>query len=169
MPASVSPGEAITPRPAPFYGNAWEASLLRDFLANWLHNPFEAAIFREITELETLARRAVQAGYYLRRAADAPYALGTAWLTSAATVYRRRAQSTADEIDLIAHEADVNGEPIPTNMRVWAALVSANASAAACLEKAASIIGAPGGDQDTARALMRTAADRLDALRPAVR
>ncbi|BBG20638.1 hypothetical protein RVR_P16 (plasmid) [Actinacidiphila reveromycinica] len=153
--------------PCPLYGNSWEGHLLREFLADWLHNAIDSATFREVTELETVARRAVQAGHFLRQAAGSRRPLDAVWLTSVAAAHQYRAQRAADEIEYVVDLAEIG--PVSTNIGAWAVAASANAWTAAHLTDAAAIVRDPDGDEADARALLRAAADRLDSLRPIAR
>jgi hypothetical protein len=155
--------------PKPLHGEEWAARTLRE-LFDSSGNTRDAAMFREVTDLGTAARRAVQSAEALRRTANGHRALDANWLDSVAAAHQRRAQTAADEFEYTAGVGrDLGGSARLSEMIFWAALMSANAWAAAHLSDAAAIVRDPDGDPADARAWMRTAADRLDTLRPIAR
>ncbi|MCZ4098102.1 hypothetical protein [Streptomyces sp. H39-C1] len=170
-PSPVAERDLTAAAPGPLHGNAWVAKMLRDVFGGDEQSRFDVLTLREVTDLRTVGRRAMQAAEMLRHTALADRPIGAEWLTSMVTVFRSRAILAADEAEFAAQQARAAGMTYPLStfaFRLWVLAACTNAWVEAHLMDAAAILAVPDANHDDASAWMRTAADRLEFLDTAI-
>ncbi|WP_329583372.1 hypothetical protein [Streptomyces sp. NBC_01361] len=168
-PSPVAERDLTAAAPSRIHGTAWTAKILRDVFDGDDQNGHTATILRELIDLRTVGRRAMQAATMLRRTADSPHPVSPEWLNNLVRVFRSRAILAADEAEFTSQKALQAGlQYRPFAFQLWVLTACTNAWVEAHLMDAAAIVVDAEADHEDARAWMRTAADRLEFLDTAI-